>query len=258
MTRSLAIAGNTLREALRERLLYNLIFFGVAVTVASITVSQLTLGEQYRIIADVATSSTQVFGLLISVFLGVSLVAREVDRRTCYAILARPVSRAEFVAGKFLGLLATATVNLAVMAAVSALALLSYRGDVGFLGSGFFAAFGLMVAQFAVAVGLAVLFACFTTPTLATIFTLSTLGAGFLFSEVRSFWLSAQQANLKSIVRVLDVVLPNMGLLDAKEALTYGDVVTLGSVLTRAAYGLGYAGVLLVLAAVIFSRRDIR
>jgi len=258
MNRTLAIAGNTLREALRERLLYNLVFFAVAVTVASLTVSRLTLGEQFRIIADVATSSTQVFGLLISVFLGVSLVSRDLDRRTCYALLARPVSRTEFVLGKFVGLLATAGLNLLVMAAVSALALLSYRGDASFLGSGYLAAFGLMLAQFAVAVALAVLFASFTTSTLATIFTLSVLASGFLFSEVREFWLSAQQAEMKQLVHVLDVFLPNMGLLDAKEALTYGDPVTLGSTLTRAAYGLGYAAVLMTLAAAAFSRKDIR
>lgn len=258
MNRSLVIAGNTVREALRERLLYNLVFFGVAVTTASLTVSQLTLGEQFRIIADVATSSTQVFGLLISVFLGVSLVAREIDRRTCYAVLARPVSRAEFLLGKALGLLATAGLNLTVMAAVSALALLSYRGNASFVGSGFLAAFGLMLAQFAVAVALAVLFASFTTPTLAIIFTLSVLASGLLFSEVRQFWLLSKQANLKQLVHVLDVLLPNMGLLDAKEALTYGDPVTLASALFRACYGIGYSAVLVILGAVIFSRRDIR
>jgi ABC-type transport system involved in multi-copper enzyme maturation permease subunit len=258
MNRSLAIAGNTLREALRERLLYNLIFFAMAVTAASLTVSQLTLGEQFRIIADVATSSTQIFGLLISVFLGVSLVARDLDRRTCYALLARPVSRAEFVLGKFLGLLATVGLNLVVMCLVSALMLIVYRGHAGFLGSGFFTAFGLMMAQFAVAVALAVLFASFTTPTLAIIFTLSALCSGFLFSEVREFWMSAEQANLKPLVHVLDVLLPNMGLLDAKEALTYGDTVTLGSALTRLGYGFGYAAVLVTLAIAAFSRRDIR
>lgn len=258
MTRALAIAGNTLREALRERLLYNLVFFAVAVTAASLTVSRLTLGEQFRIIADVSTSSTQVFGLLISVFVGVSLVAREIDRRTCYALLARPVSRAEFVLGKFLGLLGTTALNLLVMGTVSALVLLLYQGDLGFLRSGFFAAFGLMLAQFAIAVGFAVLFASFTTPTLATIFTLSALASGFLFSEVRGFWLKADQVELKQIVHVLDVLLPNMGLLDAKEALTYGDPVSLGSALARAGYGLGYAAVLVVLAAVVFGRKDVR
>lgn len=258
MTRALAIAGNTLREALRERLLYNLVFFAIAVTAASLTVSRLTLGEQFRIIADVSTSSTQVFGLLISVFLGVSLVAREIDRRTCYALLARPVSRTDFVVGKFLGLLGTAGLNLAVMAAVSAFALVVYSGDTSFVGGGFFAAFGLMLAQFAIAVALAVLFASFTTPTLATIFTLSALASGFLFAEVRGFWLTSAQVELKQLVLVLDVLLPNMGLLDAKEALTYGDPVSWGSALLRAGYGAGYAGVIVVIAAVIFSRRDIR
>lgn len=198
------------------------------------------------------------FGLLISVFLGVSLVAREIDRRTCYALLARPVSRGEFVLGKFLGLLATVGLNLVVMATVSALALLAYRGNLGFLGSGFLAAFGLMLAQFAVAVALAVLFSSFTTPTLATIFTLSALASGFLFSEVRGFWLKAEQVELKQLVHVLDVLLPNMGLLDAKEALTYGDAVTLGSMIARTGYGFGYAAVLVALASVVFARRDIR
>lgn len=258
MNRTFAIAANTVREALRERLLYNLVFFAVALIVASLTVSRLTLGEQFRIIADVSTSSTQVFGLIISVFLGVSLVAREIDRRTCYVVLARPVSRAEFVLGKFLGLLGTAGLNLAVMGAASALVLFLYRGDPGFLRSGFFAAFGLMLAQFAIAIALAVLFASFSTPTLAIIFTLSALVSGFLFSEVRGFWLTADQVALKQLVHVLDVLLPNMGLLDAKEALTYGDPISLGSALARAGYGLGYAAVLVTLAAVVFSRKDIR
>jgi ABC-type transport system involved in multi-copper enzyme maturation permease subunit len=168
------------------------------------------------------------------------------------------VSRAEFVLGKFLGLLGTAGLNLLVMATVSALALLLYSGDLSFLGSGFFAAFGLMLVQFAVAVALAVLFASFTTPTLATIFTLSALASGFLFSEVRGFWLKARQVELKQLVHVLDVLLPNMGLLDLKEALTYGDPVTLGSAVARAGYGFGYAAILVALAALVFARKDIR
>ncbi|HEY6005768.1 MAG TPA: ABC transporter permease subunit [Anaeromyxobacter sp.] len=258
MKATLAIAGNTVREALRERLLYNLVIFAVLLSVSSLTISRLTLGEQFRIIADVSTSSTQVFGILISVFVGVALVSREIDRRTAYAMLARPVSRADFVLGKFLGLLATAGLNLAVMALASALVLFLYRGNGSFLGSGFFVAFGLMIAQFAICVALAVLFASFSTPTLAIIFTLAIVGAGFLFTEVRPFWLLSDEAGMKPLVHVLDFLLPGMGLLDAKEALTYGDTVSLGSFATRMAYGCGYAGVIVAIAAVVFSRRDIR
>jgi ABC-type transport system involved in multi-copper enzyme maturation permease subunit len=258
VTRTLAIAGNTVREALRERLLYNLVIFAILLTVASLTISQLTLGEQFRIIADVSTSSTQLFGILISVFVGVALVSREIDRRTAYAMLARPVSRADFVLGKFLGLLATVGLNLLVMALASALVLFSHTRSGAFFGPGFFAAFGLMLAQFAICVALAVLFASFSTPTLAVIFTLALVGAGFVFSEVRPFWLLSEKVHMKQLVYVLDFVLPNMGLLDAKEALTYGDPVSLRSFATRLGYGAAYAGVVVALAAAVFSRRDIR
>ncbi len=254
----LAIAANTFREALRERLMYNLVVFALILIAGSLTISQLTVGEQFRIIADIGTSSTQVFGTLIAIFLGVALVSRELDRRTCYAILARPVSRAGFILGKYLGLLATLALNVLVMAVVSALMLSVHTGGVAFLGRGFAGAFGLVLVQLAVCAGLAVLFAALSTPTLAVIFTLSFVTAGHVFSEVRAFWLQSSQVHLKSLVRVLDFTLPNMGLLDVKEALTYGDPLPLPSLLARAGYGLLYAGVVLALAAMVFSRKDVR
>ncbi len=258
MTKVLAIAANTLREALRERLMYNLAFFAVILILGSLTISQLTMGEQFRIIADVASSSTQLFGTLIAVFLGVALVSRELDRRTGYALLARPVSRSAFILGKYLGLLGTLALNVAIMAVVSALMLFAYGGPSTFLHSGFFAAYWLILVSLAVVGGFAVLFAALTTPTLAIIFTLAWVGAGWAFSEVRSFWLRSDEMGLKPAVRILDLLLPNMGLLDLKEALTYRDPVSIGSLAARTAYGLAYAGTLLALAALVFRRKDVR
>jgi len=255
---TLTIARVTLQEALRDRLLYNLVVFAVLLVGSSLTISQLTLGEQYRIIANIGTSATQLFGLLIAVFLGVGLVSREMDRRTCYPALARPISRAGFVAGKYLGLLATLALNVALMAVVTAAMLLVHRGGEAPPGGPFAATFALTFLQLAVAGALAVLFSTFSSPTLSAIFALSVSGAGFLFGEIRPFWLAARQAEMKGLVRLLDVILPNLTLLDLKEAVTYGDPVTAGNVLLRAAYGAGWAGVLLALAAVIFSRRDVR
>jgi ABC-type transport system involved in multi-copper enzyme maturation permease subunit len=256
--RSLAIATNTLREALRERLMYNLVVFALVLIVGSVTISQLTLGEQFRIVADMGTSSTQLFGTLIAVFVGVGLVSREMDRRTCYAVLARPVSRAGFIVAKYLGLMATLGLNLAVMALVCAVALLWHSGSLAFLNLAFAAAFALMFAQLAICGAFAVLFSSFTSATLATIFTLSVVGAGHVFGEVRSFWLQSKQVGMKPLVRLLDFVLPNMTLLDAKEAVTYGDAIALSSVLARGAYGLAYAAAIVLLAALVFSRRDVR
>lgn len=256
--RTLAIALNTFREALRERLLYNLLVFAAVLTAGSLTISQLTLGDPFRIVADVATSSTQVFGTLIAVFLGVALVAREVDRRTCYAVLARPVSRAGFVLGKYLGLLATLALNVLFMAAVSLAALGFQRRGLSFLTPGYAYAYALLVVQLAVCLGFAVFFSTFTTATLATIFTLTLVGTGHLFAEVRNFWLRSDQVQLKQVARALDFVLPNLGLLDLKEAITYGDPVTLASFLARCAYGAAWAGALVALAGLVFSRRDVR
>lgn len=255
---SFVIAGNTFREALRERLLYNLLLFALILTGGSLTISQLTLGEQHRIIADVAASSTQLFTLVISVFLGVALVAREVDRRTCYAILARPVSRGGFVLGKALGLLTTVAINVVVMAAVTAVVLASRGRGAQLPALAYLSVFALMLVQAAVCIAFAALFASLTTPTLAVILTLAVVGSGFLFSEVRNFWLQAKQVQMKWVVGVLDYLIPNMGLLDAKESLTYGDPMTWGSLLGRGAYGLAYAAVILGLAMAVFSRRDIR
>ncbi len=258
MTRTLAILGNTLREALRERLMYNLVVFAVILIGGSLTISQLTMGEQFRIVANVGTSSTQIFGTLIAVFMGVGLLARELDRRTCYPVLARPVSRAQFIVGKYLGLMAVLALNVAVMAAATAAVLLLYTRGLSFLSLAFAGAFWLLYLQFAICAGFAVLFSSFSTATLATIFTLTLVASGHVFSEVRTFWLRAEQVGMKQLVRVLDFLLPNMGLLDLKEAFTYGDPVTPGSVAARSAYGLCYAGLLVALAALVFSRKDLR
>jgi ABC-type transport system involved in multi-copper enzyme maturation permease subunit len=255
---ALAIAINTAREALRERLMYNLVVFALVLIVGALTISQLTLGEQFRIIANVGTSSAQVFGTLIAILVGVGLVSKEMDRRTCYPLLARPISRAAFVVGKYLGLLVVLALNTAVMMAVNGATLAAYVGNASFARLPFFGCFLLQLVQFAVCAAFAVLFSSFSTATLATIFTLSVVAAGHAFSEVRGFWLAARQVQMKPLVHVLDVVLPNMGLLDLKEAFTYGDTVTAYSLGLRALYGSGYALVVLALACLVFSRRDVK
>ncbi len=258
MIKTLTLAHNTLREALRERLMYNLVVFAIVLIAASLTISRLTIGEQFRIIANIGTSSTQIFGTLIAVFMGVGLLSRELDRRTCYPILARPVGRGRFIVGKYTGLMAVLALNVLVMAAATAAVLLLYTGNAGFLSRAFAATFWLLFVQCAVCAGFAMLFSSFSTATLATIFTLAFVAAGHVFSEVRSFWLQSKDVEMKPLVRVLDFLLPNMGLLDVKEAFTYGDSLTISSILERSAYGLAYAGVLVALAAVVFSRRDVR
>ncbi|TFG93069.1 MAG: hypothetical protein E4H11_08685, partial [Myxococcales bacterium] len=116
--RMLAIAANTVREAVRSRLLYTLLFFAVLLICAGLLLSALSYVENDRILQDVGLGAMRLFGVAIALFVGVGLIHREVERRTVYTILSKPLSRAEFLLGKFAGLVLTVWMQLAIMVLV--------------------------------------------------------------------------------------------------------------------------------------------
>ena len=111
-----AIAINVFRESVRDKVLYNLVLFAMLLTASSYLIGQLTAGQDVKIIKDLGLSATSIFGLFIAVFIGIGLVSKEVERRSIYALLAKPVSRPQFVVGKYAGLVLTLAANVAVMA----------------------------------------------------------------------------------------------------------------------------------------------
>src|SRR5512134_2359088 len=111
MVRIAAVACNTFRENIRDKVLYNLILFALIMILSSIALGQLTMGHEEKVIVDLGLSATSIFGTLIAVFIGIGLVYKEIERRTVYALLAKPLHRWEFIVGKYLGLLLTLSVN---------------------------------------------------------------------------------------------------------------------------------------------------
>lgn len=253
MTKVLAISGITLREALRQKLAVNLLLFAVFVIATSVVVSRLTFGEQYRIITDLAFSAAGVFGTLIAVFLGAGAIAGDVQRRTVYPILAKPVSRGEYLLGRYGGLAATLLLNLLVMALTTVAVLWVYRGDLGFVASaGLVGAFAALGVQLCMVAAIAVVFSSFTNTTLAAVYTLSLTVAGHLSREALPFW---QQT---AAGRVASYVVPNLAALDLKVEAVYEQPVPTARLLVTLAYGLLYAAVCLALASAVFSRRDLK
>src|SRR5882724_10942920 len=116
MRRAGIVALNTFREAVRDRVLYNLVFFALLMMLAAVVVGQISIGIEESVIVNLGLSAISVIGLLIAVFIGVGLVSKEMEKRTLYALLAKPVRRWEFLLGKFGGLLLTLTVNTIAMA----------------------------------------------------------------------------------------------------------------------------------------------
>jgi ABC-type transport system involved in multi-copper enzyme maturation permease subunit len=252
-----AIAWVAVREAVRQKLAVNLLVFALALLAASITISSLTFGEQYRIIVDLGLSAMEIFGTLIAVFLGAGLVAREVERKSLYPVLAKPTSRAQYVAGRYLGLVVTSTGNLIVMATVFAIVLATYLRGFGFVrDTPFFAVIASLALRFAMIAAIATLFSCFTTTTLAAIFTLSCVVAGHLSSDLVRYW-SRQGTIGSALGKVAYLVVPNFEALNFKEAMVYKEPLSAAAV-TAFAYGVLYAGAVLLLAIAIFARRDLR
>jgi ABC-type transport system involved in multi-copper enzyme maturation permease subunit len=258
MIKILAISGITVREALRQKLAVNLLVFALALVVASLTLSTLTFGEQYRIIVDIGLTAMELFGTLIAAFLGSGLIARDIERKTLYPILAKPVSRGAYVAGRYLGLVATTTLNLLVMAAFFAAVLAVYTRGLGFLrDTPFVAVIASMVVRFAMVGAVACFFSCFTTTTLAAIFSLSLVVVGSLASELVRYW-GHQGGAMRWFGRLAFAVVPNLEALNLKEAMVYKDAVPVSFALTGLGYGVAYAAAVVLLARAVFARRDLR
>src|SRR5437588_11405046 len=115
-SRIVHIASNTFREAVRDRVLYNLIAFAVLITGTSVLVGQISIDIEKIVVMNLGLTAVSLFGLVIAIFIGIGLVSKEIDKRTLYTILARPVRRGEFIAGKFFGLAGTLVVNTFLMA----------------------------------------------------------------------------------------------------------------------------------------------
>jgi Cu-processing system permease protein len=118
VSRIYAIAINTFREAVRDRVLYGVLGFASAVLVFTLALAQLSLNEQERVVTDVGLASISLFSVIVAVFLGSSLLYKEIERKTLYVVLPKPIRRSEFLLGKYAGILFTAAVFVALMGAL--------------------------------------------------------------------------------------------------------------------------------------------
>jgi ABC-type transport system involved in multi-copper enzyme maturation permease subunit len=249
----LAIAAVTLRELLRRKVQVNLLVFGTLMVLASYVISLLTLGFMHRILADLGLSAMQLIGTLLAVFLGSTVIAGDVERRVLYPIIAKPVSRTQYLLGRFAGLAIALVLNLAVMAVALAAVLVFEAGSLATLDRAFFAAVAMMGVQVVVVAAVAVFFSSLTSSTLAAIFTLSLAIAGNLTNEVRNLW----KGGAEWLGTVVWYAVPNLGALSLNESVVYRTPIPDGTVYA-AVYAVLYAAAALAIASFLFERRDLR
>ncbi len=252
----LALALNTCRESLRDRLFVNLLIFGLVMIGSSLLLSALTLGERTKIVLDIGLASMNLFGVLIAIFVGIGLVNREVERRTLYIVLAKPVPRVTFLLGRYLGLLLTLAMNTAIML-LGLVGMLIY-GAIP-IPPGLLTATLLIFMELAVVTGVALLCSTFTsTPTLAAIFTLSTWVIGHLTGDLKALGDKLKDPVLSGLLDGVYYLLPNLEDFNLKGRVVHDLPIGGQEVALAAAYGLLYTALLLLAATLIFSRRDLK
>ncbi|HEU4683100.1 MAG TPA: ABC transporter permease [Nitrospira sp.] len=247
------IAINTFRENLRDKILYNLLFFALALISASLLLAHMTFVEQHRIITDMGLAAINAIGVLIGIFVGIGLVSREIERRTIYTIMARPLKRWEFILGKYAGLALTLSINILIMLVVY-LATLVVSGATLYLS--LFQAVGLIFVEVLLVTAIAMFFSTFTSSTLSAIMTIGCYVIGHLTSDLRGVAVKTQNEAVKGLMNALYYLCPNLDLLNIKGQAASGVGVSISYEMLAAGYGLLYAAALIVGACVIFERRD--
>lgn len=252
------VAVNTFREAIRDRVLYNLIFFALMMIGAAIIVGQISIGIERLVLVNLGLSAISIFGLIMAIFIGVGLVYKEMEKRTLYSLLAKPVSRWQFLIGKYAGLLLTLVVNTSLMT-LGLFAALRYVGgpfqhsDVSILVAVYF-----ILLELALVTALALLFSCFSSPMLSTLFTLGIYITGVFAQDIRDFGEVTKNARLGAITRALYYLLPNFHNFNSIAAASHGDPIPHRLIAQNTLYALLYVTLILLGAATIFSRRNLK
>jgi ABC-type transport system involved in multi-copper enzyme maturation permease subunit len=259
---------NVFRESVRDRVPYNLVLFAVLLIGSSYLLAQLTAGQDVKIIKDLGLAATSIFGLFIAIFIGIGLVSKEVERRSIYALLAKPVSRSQFIAGKYAGLVLTLGVNVAVMtiAMYAVLGYMTWTESPEFRASwdapgtdpALLKALLLIFVELMLVTAIALFFSTFSSPILSAALTFGLYIAGNFNRDLRNFELVVDSQAAAWLARGLYHVLPDLSAFDVKTQVVHGLPVSAGYIGVTVAYGAAYITALLLAAMVIFSRRDFK
>ena len=267
LSRVQLVAWHVFKEGARDRVLFSVVGFAVLLFGASLLLGQLTAGQDLKIIKDLGLSVIEMSGVLMSVLIGVGLVAREIDKRSIYGLLARPVRRWEFILGKYLGLLMTLAGNLAVMsmALYAVLAWMHWTAppmvraswEAPALDPAMLIAVVLIMAELAVLTAVALFFSTFSSSALwSTLFSLGVFVAGQFSSELRGLSSALGSRAAGVMGTVVGMVLPAFGAFDVKSQVVHGLPIPLEFFGLTLAYGVLYAAAVLAATIAIFNRRE--
>ena len=251
------VAFNTFREAVRDRVLYNLIAFALLLSGAAILVGQISIDIERLVVVNLGLTAVSLFGVVIAIFIGIGLVSKEIERRTLYTVLSRPVRRWEFVVGKFFGLTGTLVANTLFMAGGVFLALLYVTHRLERTDAWVLVALYFIVLQFLIVCSLTLLFSSFSSPLLSAVFAFAIFVIGNLSEDLRG--VAAVTKGVTGWVTTgVAYLVPNFSALNVINLVAHGDPVAGWLVAYNTLYAVLYSAMAISGAVLIFQRRDLK
>jgi ABC-type transport system involved in multi-copper enzyme maturation permease subunit len=255
---TLAIARNAFREAVRDRVLYNLVLFVLLLIAGAIFLGELSAGQEAKIIVDLGLSAMLLFGAFIAIFVGVGLVYKEIERRTLYAILSKPIGRGQFLLGKYLGLCLTLLINVLVMGIGLSLALIFVRRGWNPLALQIWPAIFLIYFELMIITAVALLFSSFSSPALSALLTFFVFIIGHFSADLKNLATTGNSVAARMLFRALYYLLPNLANFSLITPAAHGVTPNASDFALATVYMFVYVGVLLAAASLIFSRRNFK
>jgi ABC-type transport system involved in multi-copper enzyme maturation permease subunit len=248
-----AIALNTFKEAVRNKIFYLLVVLGIVTALSSVIVSMLTIGDKVKVLKDVGLAAIDFFSILIAIFTGINLVHKEIDKKTIYNILSKPISRSSFIIGKFLGLSLTLLVALVCMAAIFFLFLLVSTGSFDYK---ILVYFGLLYLELLIITSISLMFSSFSTPILSSIFTITLYLIGTVTWTFNLFKEHLVKPLEKTVAYFFYYILPNLEKFNIKNEIVLKTDLDSYLVINAVIYAVCYTAALLILSIIIFNKKE--
>jgi len=253
-----AIARNTFREAVRDRVLYNLVVFVLLLSVSAVFLGAASASQDAKIIVDLGLSAMLLFGGFIAIFVGVALVWKEIERRTLYAIFAKPVGRGEFLLGKYLGLCLTLAVNVLVMGAGVTLVLLYVVRGTTPLVAALWPTITLIYLELTILTAVALLFSAFSSPIFSAFSSLAVFVIGHFTADLKGFATMFDAMAVRGLLLGLYYALPNLSMFSLMTPAAHGIAPPVSYLAAGLAYAVAWDAALMAAAVLLFARRDFR
>ena len=250
-----AIAANTFREAIRDRVLYLFVGFAIVMVISTKLFGMLTVGDETKIVKDIGLASMRFFSMLIAVMMSMILISREVDNRTVFNILAKPVRRWQFILGKYLGLVTIVAANLLLITVVLVVMVLIVSGDFDPM---LLFASAMTLLEMLVLAAFATFFAVLTKPILGSLMTFAVFVVGHMSADL---WLLTRQlpgALTRAVIAVVYYLLPNLERFDFSTEVVHDLPIPGAAVGWAVIYAGAFVAVVLLLAALRFRAKDLK